>query len=154
MDANVNNNSDILFSQATNDGDLQSRHNEMPVYIPLLRVALTIGHFVTVCCGERSFVGQIIRVDSRHHSDNPSHVNVVVNPYLPWNSQEIIDFCGSLRPCSITSASCRGCSELVQSILTASVSVENITGIAFLFLWEDLENLLYHVQGMSTAFVA
>jgi hypothetical protein len=44
-----------------------------------------------------------------------------------------MDFCGgSLRPRSITSASCRGCRELVQSILTASVSVENITGIAFL----------------------
>jgi hypothetical protein len=31
MDANVNNNCDNLFSQATNYGDLQCRHNEMPV---------------------------------------------------------------------------------------------------------------------------
>ncbi len=110
---------------------------------------------MTVCCGERSLLGQIISVDSCHHSDNPSHINVVVNPYLPWLSEEIMVFvvvhCVHVQ---LHLLLFRGRSELVQSILIASVPVENITGIAFLFLWEELENVLYHVQGMSTAFVA
>jgi hypothetical protein len=54
---------------------------------------------------------------------------------------------------SISSNACRHVTELFQTSSIATIRTGLIVGIAFIFLFNHVENLKYHVQGMVNAFV-
>jgi hypothetical protein len=58
-----------------------------------------------------------------------------------------------LLPRSISSNACRDVTELFQTSSIATIRTGLIVGIAFIFLFDHVENLMSHVQGMVNAFV-
>ena len=142
-------NDDIIFTPVLDEASLQCQHNNTPIYIPILKISLTVGHYVTVCSPQgRCFVGQII---GRHIGGD----TVDILPYLPLYSGEISDYFSEnyLLPRSISEPSCHGVVEVFTTYSVAKLSTSHITGIAFIFLAEQLTSFLFDVQGMKNAFV-
>ncbi len=44
----MNENNDIIFTLVLDEGCLQCRHDNIPIYIPPSRTTITFGHFVVV----------------------------------------------------------------------------------------------------------
>jgi len=146
----MNDNDDIVYTMVLDEAGLQCRYDNVPIYIPSLRTSITVGHFVVVSsCPGRSLVSQIIGTPSS------SCDAVVVLLFLPLFSPEGHDYMGNLGllPRSISSNACRDVTELFQTSSIATIRTGLIVGIAFIFLFNHVENLMYHVQGMVNAFV-
>jgi hypothetical protein len=146
----MNGNDDIVYTMVLDEAGLQCRYDNVPIYIPLLRTSITVGHFVVVCSGPgRSFIAQIIGRPSS------SYDVVVVLLFLPLFSPEGQDYMGNigLLPRLISSNACHDVTELFRTSSIATIRTGLIVGIAFIFLVNELENLMYPVQGMVNAFV-
>ncbi len=44
----MNDNDDLIFTLVLDEGSLQCRHDNIPIYVSSLRTIITIGHFVVL----------------------------------------------------------------------------------------------------------
>jgi len=134
----------------TNEGDLAPRHDKDPIYIETLQCFVTFGHFVIVVLSDHRdvLVGQLIRRTSRGS-------NVVVCLYLPLYHEEMRQHMNNITilPRPICHMLCVNVTELVNVSKVAEVSMEAITGLAFVFLSSHVTEYVYHIHGMKHAYV-
>jgi hypothetical protein len=133
------NNGDDLFTVVDNDALLQCNHDDMPVYIAPLKAVLTVGHYVFCSTiSGKSFVAEIIRNHGTH---------LFVCPYLPLYSEDTKPYINNplALPVAISHPTCHGIVELVKTGCIASISITSITGIAFIFLADDVTNYFINI---------
>jgi len=136
------------------DAALLPCYEENPIYIPVLKGAVTAGHFVFVsgidAAGQsREFIGQIIkRNDCNDHT-------IRLCCLLPFYSIDTKEYIGSpeIYPRSVIHISCHNVVELVNISKIVDVDVNDVTGLGFVFLESDVTDLKYHIQGMTNAFI-
>jgi len=140
-------NSYDMFTEIADEVLLQCNHDGLPTYIPPLKAVLTAGHytFVSINSG-KPFVAEIIQ-------NNQTHLTVC--PYLPLYADETKPHIQNpvLLPLPISHPSCHDVVELVKAACIANVTIDSVTGIAFIFLTEDVMSFLVHIQGMRNAFI-
>jgi hypothetical protein len=106
---------------------------------------LTAGHYIFVSINSgKPFVAEIIW-------NNQTHLTVC--PYLPLHADETKPHIQNpmLLPLPISHQSCHDVVKLVKTACIANVSIDSVTGIAFIFLAEDVMSYLVHIQGMRDA---
>jgi len=129
------------------------RHDDMPVYISILRNTLSMGHFVVISHGSGgSYIGQLTRW---HNDAAHSQHFVQVVPHLPLYSRSTLQYIGSptLLPRAVTHFSCQNVTEVFRTNHVAVVSISDIIGLAFIFLADNVTNSMNHLQGMQNAFI-
>jgi len=141
----------LIFQNVENEVELNPHHEDDPIYSPSLKVFLSMGHFITISISQTSpkIVGRIMQ----RSIDNPS--NVLICIYLPLNHEQTCPIIDNplIRLCRIAHMSCVNTTELVKTSQVAEVSPANISGLAFVFLGEDVTEYVYHIQGMKDAYV-
>jgi AAA+ ATPase superfamily predicted ATPase len=138
----------VLYHPANDNAELDLHHTDDPVYVPALKVFLTIGHFVLINdhAREGTIVGQILR-----SSSNTAVVSLFLPLYAEGTRQYL--YHPSILPRPICHISCSDAMELVRVGLLATISLEDIIGLAFVFLAADVMEYIFHMEGMSDAFV-
>lgn len=116
----------VLYHPANRDAEFDLQHGDDPVYIPALKVFLTIGHFVLIndSVREGTVVGQIIQSSSN---------TVVVSLFLPLYADGTRQYINNpaIIPFPNSQMSCSKATELVQVGLLAIISPEDVIGLAF-----------------------
>jgi hypothetical protein len=139
----------LNFIDVENEAELNPQHDDHPVYIPFLKAALSIGHFVIINVKDTNekLVGQLIR----SNPDNPGRV--VVCCYLPLFDEATLQHINNpvVLPRALSHMACRNITELVNISKMATVNAEDIGGVAFIFLECDITGYIYHVQSMQNA---
>jgi hypothetical protein len=137
----------LVFRNVNNEAELGLRHQDDPIYVPSMKLFLTIGHFITINDPSRCdrIVGQIIGRSN----------NISVRIYLPLFDEGTSEYINnpSILPRRICHMSCTDATEVIKTGLVAEVSSEHITGLAFVFLKADVEDYTFHIQGMNDVYV-
>jgi hypothetical protein len=141
----------VILQEIDNEADLTPQHKDQPIYVPSLKMLLTVGHFITFNDPESSdqLVGQILKRSIVNSSD------VMVSIYLPLYDEQTHWHINTppILPRRISHMSCINATELVKTSKVAEVSPAYITGLAFIFLNVDVTEYVYHIQGMKDASV-
>jgi hypothetical protein len=123
----------LNFITVENEMGLNPRHDDHPVYIPFLKAALSIGHFVTINVDDTNekLDGQLIR----SNLDNPGRV--VVCCYLPLFHEATLQHINNpvTLPRALSHMACRNITELVNISKMAIVNAEDLGGVAFMSFW-------------------
>jgi hypothetical protein len=134
---------------------LHPKHDEMPVYVPLLKSTVGMGHFVLVSNGSSEpLIGQLLSMC--HERPNHPYYNIVnVCCYLPLFSNATQQHINNptILPRKLCGATTKDVIELVNIGKIAQVNVASIFSIAFVFLESDVTNNLFFIDGVKNAFV-
>jgi hypothetical protein len=138
---------DIIFNEVQDEALLQYNHTDAPVYIPSLKTAISVGHYVSVRSDSgNNFIAQIIRSNATH---------VTVCPFLPLYSESTQAHINNplLLPLPVQDADCHGVVELVKSASLGSIRASQITEVVYIFLVDDITSCQFHILGMRNAFI-
>jgi hypothetical protein len=144
----------LNITSADNEIDLLPQHDNDPIYIPALKSALTMGHFIvfnsmsSLGITERK-VGQLLR----QSCSNQNHVTICL--YLPLYHEETLQHINfpAVLPGEIHDMSCVDVVELVNIARVADISVSDIIRVAFIFTASDVINNTYYAQGIEDAYI-
>jgi len=142
---------ELFICNAVNEERVVCRYGEAPVYVPVLRAMIPVGHYVIVSVGEgRSVVCQIIgRVEGADQL-------VEVLPFIPLYSREANDYFSSpitALPRALTESTCADVIEVFRTSSIATVRASVISNVAFIFLADHVRSHLFNIHGISNAFL-
>jgi hypothetical protein len=104
-----------------------------------MKLFLTIGHFITINDPSRCdrIVGQIIGRSN----------NISVHIYLPLYDEGTREYINdpSILPRHICHMSCTNATEVIKTGLVAEVFPEHVSGLAFVFLEDDIKDYIFFI---------